>query len=115
MGVTPSAGSHPFASFALPCQVPFCQTSPLLPFVTQQQNITESWWKHSTSTAIPPAFVPGVMSQRKKIGGMTFGVALEYFFSPSLPTIFLKMLVSQCLQLILSLLFQQICFKICLE
>ena len=41
--------SHPFASCVLPCQIPFCQTAPLLPPVAQQQNVME----HSTSTAIP--------------------------------------------------------------
>ena len=28
---------HPFASYSLPRQMPFCQTAPLLPFVTWQQ------------------------------------------------------------------------------
>ena len=43
-----------FASSALPCQVPTCQTAPLLPSVTQQQNGTEYLWEGSTSTAVPP-------------------------------------------------------------
>lgn len=30
------------------------QTAPLLPFVLQQQNVTECWWDGSTSIVIPP-------------------------------------------------------------
>jgi len=32
---------HTFASYALPCQTPFCQTAPPLSSVAWQQNITE--------------------------------------------------------------------------
>ena len=46
---------HTFASYALPCQTLFCQTSLLLPSVTWQQNIMEHWWEGSTSTVIPPS------------------------------------------------------------
>ena len=42
---------HTFASYALPCQTTFCQTAPLLPAVTQQQNIMEHWQEGSISTA----------------------------------------------------------------
>lgn len=41
------------ASYTLPRVTPFCQIAPLLPAVTQQPNVTECWWKGSTSTAIP--------------------------------------------------------------
>ena len=34
---------HTFASSAPPCQMLFCQTAPLLPSVTQQQNVIEYW------------------------------------------------------------------------
>ena len=30
---------HTFASYALPCQTPLCQTTPMLPFVTQKQHV----------------------------------------------------------------------------
>ena len=43
-----------FASATLPCQMPFCQTAPLLPSVTQEQNIKEHWQEGSTSIAISP-------------------------------------------------------------
>jgi len=35
----------------LPCQMPFCQTAPLLPFVTWQQNVMEYCQEGSASTA----------------------------------------------------------------
>ena len=40
MQFLPRGGTHrhTFASYTLPCQTPFCQTSPLLPSVTQQQH-----------------------------------------------------------------------------
>jgi len=46
-----------FASYVLSCQMLFCQTAPLLPSLTQQQNVMEHWWKGLTSTAIPPTSV----------------------------------------------------------
>ena len=42
----------------------------LLPYVTQQQNVTEYWWEDSASTAIPSTF--GIVGQRNKRGGITF-------------------------------------------
>jgi len=45
---------HTLLSFSLPYQMPFCTTVPLLPSVTQQQNVTGYWWEGSTSTAILP-------------------------------------------------------------
>ena len=45
---------YPPASYTLPCQMPFCQTTPLLPSGTWQQNGMECWWEGSTSAAIPP-------------------------------------------------------------
>jgi len=56
--------------------MPFCQTAPLLPSVTHPQNVTECWWKHSASTAIPPTAASDVVSQDNRIGGITFGAAL---------------------------------------
>ena len=52
---------HIFASYALPCQTPFRQTAPLLPSVTQQQNLTECWLDGSAPTAIPPTSASDVM------------------------------------------------------
>ena len=48
---------HIFASCALPCQTPFCQTVPLLPSVTWHQHVTEYWREGSTSTATPPTLM----------------------------------------------------------
>ena len=44
---------HGFVSCALPCQMPLCQTSPLLPSVTWEENVMEYGWEGSVSTAIP--------------------------------------------------------------
>ena len=45
---------HILDSYTLPCQMSFCQTTPLLPSVSHQQNVMEYWWEGSTSTAVPP-------------------------------------------------------------
>ena len=45
---------HTIVSYLLPCHMPCCQTAPLLPSVTWQQNVVEYWWEGLTSTAIPP-------------------------------------------------------------
>ena len=68
----------PFVSCRLPRQTPICQTAPLLPSVTWQQNVMECWQEGLTSTAIPPTFSADIMGQLNKIGGITFGVALVY-------------------------------------
>ena len=70
--------SHPFASHTLPCQRPFCLTLPLLPSVTQQQNVTEYWWEVSASTAILPISTFDIVGQNNKIGGVTFRAALKF-------------------------------------
>jgi len=67
---------HTCASYALLSQTPFCQTAPLLPSLTQQQNATEYYWQSSTSTAIPPPSTSDTVGQHDKIGGITFGAAL---------------------------------------
>ena len=66
------------ASSALPYQMPFCQTAPLLPSVMQQQNVMEYCWEGSASTAIPPTSASDVAGQHNKIGGTTFGA--EFVF-----------------------------------
>ena len=68
---------HTFASYTFPCQAPFCQTAPLLPSGTQQQNVMEYWWEGSTSTATLPTSTSDIMGQHNKIGGSTFGGALK--------------------------------------
>ena len=59
-------------AFAHPCQMPFCQTAPLLPPVAWQQYVTEYYCEGPTSTAIPPTFVSDVMDKHNKIGGIPF-------------------------------------------
>jgi len=54
----------------------FCQTAPLLPSVTRQQNVMEYWWEGSASTAIPPPSASDVISHQNKIGVITFRASL---------------------------------------
>ena len=60
-------------------KMPFCHTAPLLPSVTQQQNVMEFWWEGSTSTAIPPTPASDV-GQRDKIGDITFNAVFILVF-----------------------------------
>ncbi len=59
-------------SYALPCQMTFCQTVPLLPSIMWQEHVKEYWWEGSSSTAIPPTSVSDVLVQHNKIGDITF-------------------------------------------
>jgi len=68
---------HAFSTYALLCQMPFYCTSPLLPSVTQQQNVMGYWWKSSASTAIPPTPASDIAGQHSKMGGISFGAALK--------------------------------------
>ena len=71
-GLHPARGGiqfHPFISSSLPCQMPFCQTAPLLPSVKQQQNVMGHWWEGSTSTA------SDIVGQHHKTGGIRFRAA----------------------------------------
>jgi len=52
----------------------FCQTAPLLPPFTWQQNITECWWKDLTT--IKSMSASDVMGQHNKIEGITFRATL---------------------------------------
>ena len=73
---------HTFASHALPCWMPFCWTAPLLPFVSQQQNVLEYWWEGSASPTTPPTFPSNVVGWHNEIGGIIFGtVPLECMWS----------------------------------
>ena len=63
---------HTFASYEFLSQRPFCQSAPLLPDVTQQQNLVECWQKCSTSTAIAPTSVSDVACQFNTLGGISF-------------------------------------------
>ena len=64
-----------FATYVFSCQTSLCQTAPLLPSVTQQQNVMGYWQEGSTFTAIPPTSTSDVMGQHHKIGGITFRIA----------------------------------------
>jgi len=55
---------------ALPCQVPFSQSAPLLPAVPWQQNVTEYWWEGLISTTVPPTLASDIVDQHNKIGGI---------------------------------------------
>ena len=57
---------HAFALHAFPYQTPLCQTTSLLPSVTQQQNVTEYQQEGSASTTIPPACASDIMGQHSK-------------------------------------------------
>ena len=70
---------HTFASFTPSCPTPFCQTAPLLPSVTQQQNVMEYWWEDSIFTAIHPS-ASAVVGYHNTIGGITSGAALVLSF-----------------------------------
>ena len=63
---------HTCVSYALPCQMTICQTAPLLPSVTQQQNVMEYCQERSVSTAIPPTSTFDLVGQHNKAGGITF-------------------------------------------
>ena len=67
---------HTFASSTLPCHVPLCQTVPLLPSVTQQQNVMEYFWEDSVPTAMPPTYASETVGQHNKIRDVTFGASL---------------------------------------
>ena len=56
----------------------FCQTAPLLPSVTRQQNVMGYRWEGSTSIATPPTSASDVVGQHHKIGGIPFGAALVH-------------------------------------
>ena len=71
---------HTFAPYVLLCQMLFGQTVPLLPSVTQQQNVTEQS-RGSVSPTIPPASTSHVMGQHNIIGGITFGATLVFWNS----------------------------------
>ena len=61
-----------FASSALPCKTPFCQTVPLLPSVTQQQSVIEYWWEGSISTGMSPTSALEIMGQQNKTRDVIF-------------------------------------------
>ena len=48
---------HTFASSTLPCQMPFCQTAPLLPSVIWQQHAMGYWWEGSSPIVLPLTYV----------------------------------------------------------
>jgi len=76
---------HTFASYALPCHTPLCQSAPLLPSVAQQQKVTEYCQEASVSIVIPPASTSGIMGQKNKIGGNISGAALILYRWDNIP------------------------------
>jgi len=72
-----------FASSALPCQMPFCQSALLLLSVTHQQHVTECWWEGSPSASLLPTSASDVMGKhlkkKKRERGITFGAAIVHF------------------------------------
>ena len=55
-----------------------CQTTPLLPSVTQQQqNVMEYWWEGSTST-VTPTSASDIICQHNNVEGTAFRAALIY-------------------------------------
>ena len=69
---------HTFASYALPCRTPRCQTAPLLQSVPQQQRVAEYCWERSASTAIPPTSTSDTAGLHHKIGGIASWAAPVY-------------------------------------
>lgn len=72
-----------FVSYAFPCQISLCQTTPLLPSVTQQHDLMEYWWEGTIPTAIPPTSAAHVESQQNTIGGVSFGTVLANLLNSS--------------------------------
>lgn len=64
--------------YTLPHQILLCQIASLLPFVSWQQNLTETWWKGSTSIDIPPTSMSNILGKYDKIGDITFGTPRIY-------------------------------------
>ena len=67
---------HIFASYALRCQMPFCQAAPLLPYATWQQHVVQYGQEGSVFTAILTTSTSDTVTQYNKTGGITFGAAL---------------------------------------
>jgi len=61
---------HTFASFALPCWAPLCQSAPLLPSAKWQQNVMKYRCEASASTVIPPTSTSNGVDQHYKTGGI---------------------------------------------
>lgn len=49
--------------------------------VAQQQYVIEYWREGSSSTALPPTFASGIVSQHNKLGDFTFGTALVFVYA----------------------------------
>ncbi len=56
--------------------MPFSQTVPLLPSVTEQQNIMKFWWECPAPAAVPRTPASDIVGQHNKTGGITSGAAL---------------------------------------
>ena len=71
--------SHTFGSYTFLCQMPFCQTAPLLPSITQQKHEMEYGWETSACAAVPPPSASDFVGQHSNIGGNTFRAAVIHF------------------------------------
>ena len=58
--------------------MPFCQTAPLLPSVTWQENVMKYWQEGSATTAVPPTSTSDIMGLYNKIQGIVFRTDLVY-------------------------------------
>ena len=76
---------HTFASYTLPCQIPFCQTAPLLSSATQQQNGMEYWWEGSVSAPMPSTSTSEFTDKHHKTGNVTFRAALVVIYLFKIP------------------------------
>ena len=91
---------HTFPSSTLACQMPFCQTTPLLPYVAWPENLAKHWREGSVSTAILPTAASGVVGQHNNIGGITFGATVKVMSSSfSFETTPNHMLILKCRRL----------------
>ena len=72
---------HIFASYAFPCQTPFCQTAPLRPSTAQWWSVMEYWQEVSTPTTITPTSTSDVIAQNHKLGGIIAGATLLFVHS----------------------------------
>lgn len=69
----------PLCFTGTPSQMPFCQSAPQLPPVTQHQNVMKYWWEGSNFSAVPPISASDGMGQRSTIGDITFRAALAKY------------------------------------
>ena len=72
---------HTFASYSLPCQMPFCQDCPSAAIccaATKWNGILIASFKLLATTALAPTSASDVVGQHNIMGGITFRAALMY-------------------------------------